>query len=202
MRALGRHGPGIVPKQFKPLLNDEQDRYNFWPSFGNWVGRASAGDIVAAYEASRNPSVRYLICHEVRIRGLHAALPILVHALNDPDAGVRGEAAYSLGYFGNPSTGYDLFKRLAVEDDPGVRSALLGSLGSLRYAPALPHMIKAMANADRGTRHNVAWALKHMGDKAALPALRRAYAEEPEGNDSYYSLKESLRRIIAELERG
>jgi hypothetical protein len=106
-----------------------------------------------------------------------------------------------LGYFGDPSTGSDLFKRLAVEEDPGVRTMLLGSLSNTRYAPALPALIEALVNADRGTRYWVAWALAHMGDKAALPALRQAYAEEPE-SDHYYGLKQSLRRIIDDLAGG
>jgi hypothetical protein len=37
-----------------------------------------------------------------------------------------------------------------------------------------------------------------MGDPSALPALRRAYAEEPE--DSSY--KETMRRAIGDLEGG
>jgi HEAT repeat protein len=201
MRALGRRGPGIVPKQFRPLLADERDRYR-WPSFYTWVERASAGDIVAAYEVCRNTRARSWICYRVGRRGLHAALPILVHALNDPDSGVRGEAADSLGDIGDPSTGYDLFKRLAVEEDPGVRFLLLGSLGRTRYAPALPALIEALHNADHGSRAWIARGLARIGDKAALPALRQAYAEEPEGECSYYSLKESLRRIIDELEGG
>ena len=86
MRALGRRGPGIVPKQFKPLLHDERERYSLWPSFRTWVERASAGDIVAAYEVCRNPHARYYMCYRVGRRGLHAALPMLVHALNDPDS--------------------------------------------------------------------------------------------------------------------
>ena len=105
MRALGRRGPGIVPKRFMLLLNDEQDRSSLWPSFRTWVERASAGDIVAAYEVCRNPVLRGWLCYRVGERELHAALPMLVHALNDPVPVVRSEAADALGRIGDPERG-------------------------------------------------------------------------------------------------
>jgi HEAT repeat protein len=103
---------------------------------------------------------------------------MLVHALNDSDEDVRWEAADALGRIGDPSTGYDLFKRLAVEDNRGVRHVLLNSLGWTRYAPALPTLIKALASEDWLTRYWVASGVGHMGDKSALPALRQALARE------------------------
>ncbi len=136
MRALGRHGPGIFPRKFRPLLDDEETR--LWPSFRTWVERASAGDIVAAYEASRSPGTREYLCYRVGRRGLHAALPMLVHALNDPESGVRVEAADALGRIGDPSTGYDLFKRYAVEDDLYVRRSLTWGLGIHELPPGCP----------------------------------------------------------------
>jgi HEAT repeat protein len=204
MRALGRRGPGIVPKRFKLLLNDEQDRYGLWPDFRTWVERASAGDIVAAYEVCRNPLARNWMCYRVGKRELHAALPMLVHALNDPDPQVRGEAADAIGRIGDPSTGHDLLKRYEVEDDPGVRFWLLLAMGHTRYAPALPALIEALADEPPGTgfRHYFARALANIGDKSALPALRQAYAEEPESDHPSYSPKERIRHAIEELERS
>jgi HEAT repeat protein len=201
MRALGRRGPGIVPTRFKPLLDDEQGTTGLWPSFRTWVERASAGDIVAAYEVCHHPGARAFMCYRAGKRGLHAALPMLVHALNDPDSEVRYEAVDALWRIGDPNTGYDLFRRYAVEDDPALRSWLLLALGGTRYAPAVPALIEALADESPGTwfRASFAIALANMGDKSALPALRQAYAEEPE---SRYSFKESMRHAIEELEGG
>ena len=53
MRALGKRGPGIFPKRFRPLLRRERD-LGMWPSFAAWVGRTSAADLTAAHGASRN----------------------------------------------------------------------------------------------------------------------------------------------------
>jgi HEAT repeat protein len=199
MRALGRRGSGIVPKRFKLLLHDERDdRYSLWPSFRTWVERASAGDIVAAYEVCPSPGLREFMCYRVGKRELHAALPMLVHALNDPDAGVRGEAAVALGRIGDPSTGYDLFRRYAVEDDPDVRSWLALSLGYTGYRPAVPVLIDALAETDRWLlRAFAASALAALGAKEALPALQQAHAQEA---DDY--AKGRMRRAIDELDGG
>jgi HEAT repeat protein len=200
MRALGRRGPGIVPKQFKLLLHDERHPYPLWPSFCSWIERASAGDIVAAYEVCRNPWARHYMCYRVGRRGLHAALPMLVHALNDPDAVVRYEAADALMRIGDPRTGYDLFKRYAVEDDPDVLLSLTEGLGCTGYRPALPLLTDALASEDQEDwqlRACAAWGLGNLGATEALPALRQAHARE---TDDW--VKERMRRAIDELEGG
>jgi len=199
MRALGRHGPGIVPKRFMPLLVDERERYPMWPSFGTWLDRASAGDIVAAYETSRNPHVRYLLCWEVGARGLHAALPMLVHALNDPDLSVRCEAAHALCEIGDPSTGYDLFKRYAAEREPAMRHWLALGLGSTGYRPAVRLLTNALADTDPVSRDCAAGALAYLGAKEALPALRQALAREADVKDRSWP---SIGRAIDWLEAG
>ena len=141
--------------------------------------------------------MRVTICYRVAgRRGLHAALPMLVHALNDPDSGVRCEAADSLGYIGDPSTGYDLFKRLKVEKEQGVRTMLprLAVQHGLRPGTSGP---------DQGAGQGRPWdavtgsrgALVHMGAKEALPALRQALAREA----SDWS---GIGRCIDELEGG
>jgi HEAT repeat protein len=122
----------------------------------------------------------------------------LVHALNEPDSVLRGVAADALGKIGDPSTGQDLFRRYAIDDTWAMRTTLLLALRSTRYAPALPALIEALADADPGIRRFAAIGLADMGDKSALPALRRAYAEEPE---SRYACKESMRHAIDALER-
>jgi hypothetical protein len=181
MRALGRRGPGVVPKRFILLLIDEQDRYSLWPSFRTWVERASAGDIVAAYEVCRNPLARNWICYRVGQRELHAALPILVHALNDPDSHVRREAADAIGRIGDPSTGHDLFRRLAVEDNPGVRFWLLLGLGATRYAPAVPALIEALADEPPGNgfRHLFAERWQTLVTRSRFPRCGRPMPMNP-----------------------
>ena len=200
MRALGRRGPGIVPKRFKPLLLDERDRYSLWPSFQTWIDRASAGDIVAAYEVCRNPGLRVHLCYWMVRRerhGRHAALPMFVHALNDPDSHVRSEAADALGLIGDPSTGHDLFKRFAVEDDPFVRTWLAFALGATGYRPAVPLLTDALAEAAPGVRYYAAQSLAWLGAIEALPALRQAHDREA---DDW--VKERMRREIEYLESG
>lgn len=136
--------------------------------------------------------------NRVARRGLHAALPMLLHALNDPDSNVRDEAAGALRRIGDPRTGYDLFKRYVVEDDLNVRKTLSLGLGSTGYRPAVPLLIDALTSEDHWLlRAHAAMALADLGATEALPALRQALAQEA---DDW--VKGWMRDAIEELERG
>jgi HEAT repeat protein len=181
LRALGKRGPGIFPKQFRQLLEDESgDR--IWPGFVTWVERASAADLVAAYSASRNAAVRGFICYRVGWRGLRAATPILVAGLDDPDTFTRYAAADALGKFGDPSTGPDFWKRFAVEDDPGVRGMLILGLIATGQRAIIPVLIETIADPEPcRMQAEAAWGLNVLGAVEALPALHRALAVEQNG---------------------
>jgi HEAT repeat protein len=138
------------------------------------------------------------LCYRVGRRGLHGALPMLVHALNDPESDVRDEAADALGRIGDPSTGFDLFQRYAVEDDLYVLQSLTWGLGYTSYRPAVPLLIDALAEADPCRRAYAAAALAALGATEARPAIRQALARE-EASDW---VKGHMRGAIDELAGG
>lgn len=179
MRAHGARGPGIFPKRFSSLLSDEHADYA-WPSFRQWISRASAADLIAAFEASRNALMRQIICDAVGSRDLHAATPLLVHALSDPTARVRSSAADALGKLAEPATGADFLARYVIETDPGVRANLILGLGSTQYRAGLSVIIEALNETEPAMRYCAAWALKAQAAREALPALERALASESE----------------------
>jgi epoxyqueuosine reductase len=57
-----------------------------------------------------------------------AALPALVRGLHDPDALVRGAAAWALGRFASADTGRVLEQRFSDEPDPQVRDEIRSAL--------------------------------------------------------------------------
>lgn len=196
MRALGKRGPGIFPKRFRPLLGREED-VGMWPSFVAWVGRASAADLTAAYEAGRNVHVRGLICRRVGDRGLREETPMLVHALRRPSAQERHAAADSLGKFGDPGAAPDFWARFEVEEDPRVREMLLMGLAATGGRRIVPTLIERLGDgAPCGPRAHSAWALRVLGTVEALPSLRNALADEPDG-----WTRGVIREAIEELER-
>lgn len=57
--------------------------------------------------------------------------------------------------------------------EPEVRADAIKTLGEAAYAPAVPHLIELVRDADPGTRYLAAMALSKIGDEAesAVPVL-------------------------------
>jgi epoxyqueuosine reductase len=51
-------------------------------------------------------------------------VPVLISALEDPESLVRGHVAWALGKFGGKKARAALEKRMALEEDGGVRKAI------------------------------------------------------------------------------
>ena len=60
------------------------------------------------------------------------AIPVLTDALSDPEALVRGHAAWALGRIGSPSAFDALSARSTVEDDDWVGEEILSALENYR----------------------------------------------------------------------
>lgn len=119
----------------------------------------------------------------------------VVAALADKDWSVRATAAWALGFF-NKDTQTPLLRAIADDADehPLVRAAALQSLGKLKDARSVKHMI-ALLNAPspvlnvipNDEEHDMSWherevaalALGNIGDRSALPALIRALEKDP-----------------------
>jgi HEAT repeat protein len=108
------------------------------------------------------------------------AVPLLLRMLAEPSEESRSAAAWLLGFVAEAASPDAL---LAVLDDPSphVRAAAAGSLSSFPnisgVADALIRLLGA--DVDEQVRVSAASALGYLGDKRALPALRRAF-EDPE----------------------
>lgn len=122
---------------------------------------------------------------------------MLVHALRSPSAQVRYAAADALGKFRDPGIAPDFWARFEVEEDPRVLEMFLLGLAATGERRIVPILIERLGDgAPFGPRPHSAWALKVLGAVEALPALRAALADEPEG-----WTRGVLREAIEELER-
>jgi HEAT repeat protein len=178
MRAVGTRGRGIFPKALRPLLDAEQPS-RLWPSFRAFCERASAADLISAFEASRNEATKVAIVIAIGERGLDGALPLLVRALWDRSLSVREFAAESLAKVGDPRCGPDLVRK--YREERGLRLLVAIALGAVGYRPAIPLLIDALCDEDGMVRGGAAWSLGHMGAVEARTALEVALRREQHG---------------------
>ena len=78
--------------------------------------------------------------------GDERAVPGLLRALRDEEAGVSGAAAWALGQIGDESTVPELLKALR-DEETGVRSAAARALGWIGDECAMPELLKALHDA-------------------------------------------------------
>jgi serine/threonine-protein kinase len=120
---------------------------------------------------------------------------LVVAAFADKDWSVRATAAWALGFFSRDSQA-SLLRAIADDPDehPLVRASALQSLGKLKDARSVKHMIALLSAPPPSLnvipddedsdmcwheREVAALALGTIGDKSALPALVRALEKDP-----------------------
>lgn len=127
--------------------------------------------------------------------------------LSDKDAGVRGAAAVALGQIGDESAVVVLAQVLGApapaqkkkkskpREDEFVLRAAARSLGQIRSRAAVTTLIATLGNEAyaNDVRREAATSLGLIGDSAAVPALRAAFASD----DPYLAqaAREALRRL-------
>jgi HEAT repeat protein len=108
-----------------------------------WVARKNAAWGLGALDASE-------------------AVPALIEALKDTDAGVREQVAWALGAIGDRRAVDGLVAALG-DGVAGVRKQAAWALGALGDRRAVPGLTRALKDADAGVRKQAAWALGAIG---------------------------------------
>jgi len=138
----------------------------------------------------------------------HSAVePLANLLLNDKEAGVRGAAAVALGQIGDETAVVALAQVLGApapaqkkkkskpQENEFVLRAAARSLGQIRSRAAVTTLIAALGNEAyaNDVRREAATSLGLIGDSAAVPALRAAFAS----NDPYLAeaARDALRRL-------
>jgi HEAT repeat protein len=101
----------------------------------------------------------------------HPALPVLSALLEDPSPRVRREAAAALGDLGDRNAARALNDHLADPDEE-TRFEAAFALASMRDSRGLDALLAALGSHPR--RLDACEALKRLGNKDAVPELRRA----------------------------
>ena len=108
-----------------------------------WVARRNAAWGLGALDASE-------------------AVPALIDALKDSDAGVREQVAWALGSIGDRRAVDGLVAALG-DSVAGVRKQAAWALGSIGDKRAVQGLMRALKDPDTGVRKQSAWALGSIG---------------------------------------
>jgi HEAT repeat protein len=108
-----------------------------------WIARRNAAWALGALDASE-------------------AVPALIDALKDTDAGVREQVAWALGAIGDRRA-VDGLTGALTDSAPGVRRQAAWALGALGDRRAVPALTKCLKDSDAGVRRQAAWALGAIG---------------------------------------
>jgi len=90
------------------------------------------------------------------------AVPALVEALKDSDAGVREQVAWALGAIGDRRAVDGLIGALG-DSAAGVRKQAAWALGAIHDSRAVTALTKSLKDPDAGVRKQAAWALGAIG---------------------------------------
>lgn len=109
----------------------------------SWISRANAAWALGALDAKE-------------------AVPALVEALKDSDAGVREQVAWALGAIGDRRAVDGLIGALS-DSAAGVRKQAAWALGALGDSRAVTALTRSLKDPDAGVRKQSAWALGAIG---------------------------------------
>ncbi len=130
--------------------------------------RAEVREIFASPEAIE---IRRYLALVLGHTGDRDAVPLLLAALEDPDAETRIYSLWALGAIGDPRALAPLAAALA-EPDPGLRKTAAFALGELGLPEALPTLRRALDDPVADVRWNGALALARLGSDAGVSVLR------------------------------
>ncbi|MEK7865994.1 MAG: HEAT repeat domain-containing protein [Planctomycetota bacterium] len=103
-----------------------------------------------------------------------AAPVVLRVACEHEDVMLRSDAAMAFAFWGYVGAAPKLRERLAVEEDPNVRCALVSALGWLQDEASAPAIAEAARSEDPRTRTQALTVLGLVGTQAAIPPLVEA----------------------------
>ncbi len=178
-----------------------------WPFIYQIRDEAVVSDIVAALRTSVDSRIRRLLCYILNLRAgaeffegesseTKQAVPALLEALADSDAGVQKEAIDALGHIGDSTAGPALLQAYhKANDDSDLRILLASVVGFCQYRPATPTLIDALSSSDSLLRRQATWGLRHLKAQEAKMPLQQALTNEADP-----LTRQTMQETLQELE--
>lgn len=111
------------------------------------LGAASVSPVMKMVQ-DRDADVRKFVIDAMGSIGAPAFVPVLLHALNDPDANVASAAAEQLGSLGDVEAAEHLLQAILARDEELFRFSALGALGALAKPLPVPEAVVRLADQD------------------------------------------------------
>lgn len=111
------------------------------------LGAASVSPMMKMVQ-DRDADVRKFVIDAMGSIGAPAFVPVLLHALNDPDVNVASAAAEQLGSLGDVGTAEHLLQAILARDEELFRFSALGALGALAKPLPVPEALIRLADQD------------------------------------------------------
>jgi HEAT repeat protein len=131
---------------------------------------SAAAEPLIAMVTDVDDDVRKFIIDVMGAIGNRVFVPVLVHALHDPEVNVASAAAEQLGAIGDAGAAPYLFQAITERADVLFRFSALGALGLLAKPAALPEEIKLLAN-DTILRKTVFDCIGNISDESSFAIL-------------------------------
>lgn len=127
---------------------------------------------------SEDPEVRRRVAHTFgTIESPRGVGPLSILLREDPDAGVRSEAAWGLGMI-ESDEGLDALAVAVGDFDAGVREQAVWALGMIESADGVELLLPLLREETAEMRKDVAWSLGMIESAAAVEPLAEAFAVE------------------------
>lgn len=133
---------------------------------------------------SDQPNVQKQAAWQLGTKEDAQAVPMLIDALSDKDAGVRAMAAWALGEVKSPAAIAPLMAALAIEASFAAREMFIRALGEHESAIAVPALISQLDDDSPDIRYVSVWALGEINAPEAIAAVEKSL------NDSEASVRE------------
>ncbi len=182
---LGRLRAKVAVDVLIGMLGDENERTRdrAAEALGRIGDRKAIGPLLARLDhpaekrGKRGSSARGKMAMALGLLGDKRAVRPLLAALRDESEHVKLGAAYGLGKLGEPSAGKEILPLLSGRSFELVRVAVV-ALGEVKCVAAVDGITPFLGHKDGRMRFCAARALGQIGDRRALPGLKKMMTED------------------------
>jgi hypothetical protein len=164
---------------------------------------ALRAELVKAFVDAKtdDPKVREYLALVLGSLKEKTAVPALCEATQDSSINLKVNSLWALGNIEDPAGGPAALQALS-DSDPGVQLMAVGTLSSLRYAPAKSALENDLGSSNKAMRYDAAVALARLGDDKAVLTLMEMMNLQVTGQPNDDQMIEASKLAAVEVVEG